>query len=176
METIAPPSVTLDTLVMRIDALPSCHRCYECDEELLKSIKTEEPSGDLISREKAIESAEVHCATDGAYGYMDIKSIVEMLESIPSVSAEPKCPYTNEICKMCVKCDIENAEREWVEEDRPHSVSAERVIRCKDCKWLDKRPNVYDCHNPRFGDGNCYYSPPYVEEDGFCSWAERREE
>ena len=43
---------------------------------------------DLISREKAIESAEVHCATDGAYGYMDIKSIVKMLESLPSVSAD----------------------------------------------------------------------------------------
>ena len=48
------------------------------------------------------------------------------------------------------------------------------IVRCKDCKWLDKRPNVYDCHNPRFGDGNCYYSPPYVEEDGFCKWGERK--
>ena len=55
---------------------------------------------DLISREKAIESAEVHCTTDGAYGYMDIKSIVDMLESLPSVSADrPTVVH----CRECVR-------------------------------------------------------------------------
>ena len=54
------------------------------------------------------------------------------------------------------------------------ALSEDKVL-CRDCKWLDTRPNVNDCHNPRFGDGNGYYSPPYVEENGFCSWAERRE-
>ena len=42
-----------------------------------------EPS-DLISREKAIESMELESAKEGAYGYIDIKSAVETLESLPS--------------------------------------------------------------------------------------------
>lgn len=64
-----------------------------------------EPS-DLISREKAIEAMELESAKDGSYGYIDIKSAVEMLESLPSADAvqgewidvenEPYCE-----CSVC---------------------------------------------------------------------------
>lgn len=50
------------------------------------------------------------------------------------------------------------------------------IIRCKDCKWSDTRPGVWDCHNPVFGDGYAYYSPPCMREDDYCSRAERRPE
>jgi len=50
------------------------------------------------------------------------------------------------------------------------------IIRCKDCKWSDTRPGVWDCHNPVFGDGYAYYSPPCMREDDYCSRAERRTE
>ncbi len=45
-------------------------------------------------------------------------------------------------------------------------------IRCKDCKHWDG----YYCHNKYWGDGNGYYTPPIKTEDGFCDWAERKEE
>lgn len=48
----------------------------------------------------------------------------------------------------------------------------EQVIRCKDCKY---------CSVDRHADGNvpdyvCIEMDCGVETDGFCSWAERREE
>lgn len=52
---------------------------------------------DLISRKAAIDKAERECKQDGAYGYMDIKSIVDMLEDLPSVDAVEVVR-----CKDCV--------------------------------------------------------------------------
>ena len=46
------------------------------------------------------------------------------------------------------------------------------VILCKDCKHWDG----YYCHNKNWGDGYGNYPPPIKKEDGFCDWAERREE
>ena len=48
------------------------------------------------------------------------------------------------------------------------------IIRCKDCKYCDKRPGVHDCHNPVFGNGFGNYPPPSMRENDFCSRAERR--
>ena len=48
------------------------------------------------------------------------------------------------------------------------------VVRCRECKWQDKRPGVTDCHNPVFGDGYANYAPPCMREDDFCSRGERR--
>ncbi len=42
---------------------------------------------DSISRQAAIDKAERECKQDGAYGYMDIKSIIDMLEDLPSTDA-----------------------------------------------------------------------------------------
>lgn len=45
---------------------------------------------DLISRRKAIETVEKESQVDGAYGYMDTKSIVDLLNDLPSVQPEQK--------------------------------------------------------------------------------------
>lgn len=46
------------------------------------------------------------------------------------------------------------------------------VIRCKDCQHYDG----HYCHNNWWGDGYGNYTPPIKAEDGFCDWAERKEE
>ena len=46
------------------------------------------------------------------------------------------------------------------------------VVRCKDCNHYDG----YHCHNKWWGDGYGNYTPPIKADDGFCDWAERREE
>lgn len=46
------------------------------------------------------------------------------------------------------------------------------LIRCKDCKYYDG----YYCHNKYWGDGYGSYPPPIKEDDGYCDWAERKEE
>lgn len=46
------------------------------------------------------------------------------------------------------------------------------VVRCKDCKHWDG----YFCHNKWWGDGYGNYTPPIKSEEGFCDWAERKEE
>ena len=46
------------------------------------------------------------------------------------------------------------------------------LIRCKDCKHWDG----YYCHNELWGDGYGNYTPPIKREEGFCDWAERKEE
>ena len=40
---------------------------------------------DLISRHAAIEAVEKESQIDGAYGYLDTKSIVDLLNDLPSV-------------------------------------------------------------------------------------------
>ena len=52
------------------------------------------------------------------------------------------------------------------------SVEYVPVIRCKDCKYWD---GSY-CHNKWWGDGYGNYTPPIKQEDGYCDWAERKEE
>ena len=48
----------------------------------------------------------------------------------------------------------------------------QELILCKECKHWDG----YFCHNKLWGDGYGNYTPPIKGEDGFCDWAERREE
>jgi hypothetical protein len=44
---------------------------------------------DLISRQAAIDAVEKESQVDGAYGYMDTKSIVDLLNDLPSAQPEP---------------------------------------------------------------------------------------
>lgn len=46
----------------------------------------------------------------------------------------------------------------------------ERIVRCRDCKWLDHH-NLYLCMLP---DGDGAYACWVVEPDGFCAWGERK--
>ena len=43
---------------------------------------------DVISRQAAIDAAEKESQADGAYGYMDTKSIVDLLNDLPSIQPE----------------------------------------------------------------------------------------
>ena len=43
---------------------------------------------DVISRQGAIDAAEKESQADGAYGYMDTKSIVDLLNNLPSAQPE----------------------------------------------------------------------------------------
>ena len=52
---------------------------------------------DLISRQAAIKEVEKESQVDGAYGYMDTKSIVDLLNGLPS--AQP----TQESVPQCVE-------------------------------------------------------------------------
>jgi hypothetical protein len=45
------------------------------------------------------------------------------------------------------------------------------LTRCKDCKHYDG----YYCHNKWWGNGYGNYTPPIKDEDGFCDWAERKD-
>lgn len=74
------------------------------------------------------------------------------------------CTYNETGCGSCrlqTKCPV----------DEP-TVDAVEVIRCKDCKYWDE----YYCRNRWYGNGYANYIPPIKTKDGFCDWAERREE
>ena len=55
---------------------------------------------DLIERQAAIDAVEKESRVDGAYGYMDTKSIVDLLNDLPS--AQPEIIR----CKDCKWGDI----------------------------------------------------------------------
>ena len=45
---------------------------------------------DAISRQAAIDAAKRESTQEGSYGYMDTKSIIDMLEDLPSAQPEPR--------------------------------------------------------------------------------------
>jgi hypothetical protein len=55
---------------------------------LMTIIQKGEPMNDLISRQAAIDAIEKESQVDGAYGYMDTKSIVDLLNNLPSAQPE----------------------------------------------------------------------------------------
>lgn len=59
---------------------------------------------DLIDRQAAIDAAIKESNTDGAYGYMDTKSIINLLNDLPP--AEPE-PNYDEWCTDCKEYDQE---------------------------------------------------------------------
>ena len=91
-ETIAPPSVTLDTLVMRIDALPSAEVVLQTPQTYGKSINPNtEIISDLIRREDAIKEIckckfESDMPTDWYHGMETAQDIVD---KVPSADARP---------------------------------------------------------------------------------------
>ena len=54
--------------------------------EELQRLPSAQPEmhGDVISRQAAIDAVEKESQVDGAYGYMDTKSIIDLLEDLPS--------------------------------------------------------------------------------------------
>lgn len=68
---------------------------------------------DLISRQAAIEQAVKYSQIDGAYGYMDTKSIIDMLNDLPSAQQWIPCdackynPPSAKDGKPCTMCPAE---------------------------------------------------------------------
>lgn len=72
---------------------------------------------DLIDRQAAIDAAERESQVDGAYGYMDTKSIVDMLNDLPSVQPEiikcKDCKWFNDIgCAIRIVDDTDKPSEE----------------------------------------------------------------
>lgn len=59
-------------------------------------------TSDLISRQAAIAAAVKESTQEGAYGYMDTNSIIDMLNDLPTVDAVPVVR-----CKDCKRCEDE---------------------------------------------------------------------
>ena len=57
-------------------------------------------------------------------------------------------------------------------EYKPVSEDVIQVIQCGHCTHWDG----YFCHNKLWGDGYANYTPPIKSYDGFCDWAERKEQ
>lgn len=71
--------------VFRHHFCPNCGRAVEPSYNLTKT----ESNSDMVSRQNAIEAVEKESQVDGAYGYMDTKSIVDLLNDLPSAQPEP---------------------------------------------------------------------------------------
>lgn len=115
---------------------------------------TNVPSNGCISREVAIDAAEKESQVDGAYGYMDTKSIVDLLNDLPSAQPEPS-DVARDIATI-----IENEKDMRVV--LQNSAQPE-IIYCKDCKWKQGSECVM------FADVRPF-------PDDFCSRAERKED
>lgn len=88
---------------------------------------------DSISRQAAIDAAERESQFDGAYGYMDIKSIVDMLNDLPSAQPEPLTDKEQRIFLAAMGREekvCEEVDRNYVRE--PYEESLTRV--CKEIK------------------------------------------
>ena len=107
--------------------------------------------GDLIDRQAAIDALVNESQSDGAYGYIDTKSIICMLNDLPS--AQPDVPERNV--------------GKWTEMTVIHKDEAKDIIeewqscRCSVCGRYHTQPYMY-----------------YFYEPKFCSWcgAEMRKE
>ena len=72
-----------------------------------------------------------------------------------------------------IKCGILTVDYlNWILDHEEPAVDAVPVIRCKDCIHYDG----HYCHNKWWGDGYGSYTPPIKEENGYCDWAERKED
>lgn len=91
-------------LISRLSELRGQYNCFDESErdayhtlsEAIKALSDVPDTnvGDKISRQAAIDSAERESQVDGAYGYMDTKSIVDMLNDLPSTQPD---------CSDCIK-------------------------------------------------------------------------
>lgn len=80
-------------------------------------------------------------------------------------------PLTEEQWDQIADVDFDRTNRIWFHTKHGKEVEFAKVIRCKDCKHWDG----YYCHNKWWGDGYGNYTPPIKSEDGFCDWAEGKE-
>ena len=106
-----------DEICGALGSLPSAQPKVEKD--------TNVPINDCISKQAAIYAAERESQVDGAYGYMDTKSIVDMLNDLPSVQPE---------IIRCKDCKFFVSGMEWCEADDEHPASPDAF-----CSWAERR-------------------------------------
>ena len=116
---------------------------------------------DLISRQAAIEAAEKESQIDGAYGYMDTKSIIDLLHDLPPADVEVKCIATVQF-----------------DEEKLKEIVDEAIVKCKDCKHFElDKPYVIQ-GVPVLGHEVCnaWGEGCKTDQNGFCFMCERRED
>lgn len=101
---------------------------------------------DFINRQAAINMLIRESQADGAYGYLDTKSIVDALERMPSVDIDLS-GFSDKLWKAAY-------ERGKAE-----------VVRCKDCKWF----NDIGCSIRIVDDSD------KPTENDYCSFGERND-
>lgn len=77
-------------------------------------------------------------------------------------------PLAEEQWDMITDVDFDRTDRITFHTKHGKEVEFAKVIRCKDCKYAYKGIKSYTCQR--------VFKPFTIEEDGFCSWAERKEE
>ena len=145
-----------DDLISRLSELRCQHNCFDENERdayhtLSDAIKalSDVPDtnvGDMISRQAAISTLIRESQADGAYGYLDTKSIVDALERMPSVDIDLS-GFSDKLWKAAY-------ERGKAE-----------VVRCKDCKWF----NDIGCSIRIVDDSD------KPTENDYCSFGERND-
>jgi hypothetical protein len=95
---------------------------------------------DTISRQAAIDAVEKESQVDGAYGYMDTKSIADLLNALPSAQPEQH---------TCVNCGRTVNNGGWYADGRTRCPIEEHYALPKDgyCHLWEKR-NVTDDDYP----------------------------
>ena len=101
---------------------------------------------DLISRQAAIDAVCAVCGNDCD------KS--EFVYNAPQNEQVILCP------EHYVLCTLPSAQPEVLACGEGELIAQPEIVRCKDCTF--------------YRSDGCFFSTAKIEEDGFCSWAERR--
>ena len=88
---------------------------------------------ELIERQIAIDAVEKESQVDGAYGYMDTKSIVDLLNNLPNIDVLKEelkpCPFCGGEAEICSAFENNFLGKYW-------------YVRCKTC--YSRCSNVYE--------------------------------
>ena len=72
------------------------------------------------------------------------------------------------VCDHSIKC--EDCDIDYHFEHLAPAIDAVEVVRCKDCKWYERR---YPWNNASM---ECSYLEAPMDDNDYCSWGERRED
>lgn len=88
---------------------------------------------ELIERQTVIDAVEKESQVDGAYGYMDTKSIVDLLNNLPNVNVIKEelkpCPFCGGEAEICSAFENKFLGKYW-------------YVRCKSC--YSRCSNAYE--------------------------------
>jgi hypothetical protein len=113
---------------------------YDACKGALEILERLDTDSDTISRQAAIDAVEKESQVDGAYGYMDTKSIADLLNALPSAQPEQH---------TCVNCGRTVNNGGWYADGRTRCPIEEHYALPKDgyCHLWEER-NVTDDDYP----------------------------